>query len=48
MEIEKVTEAADMAIIYPSNNSVTKRGTVQQELRFVSGIYHEVCAAGIC
>ena len=35
LEIEKAVEAADAVIVFLSNNSVTKEGYVQRELRFV-------------
>jgi formylglycine-generating enzyme required for sulfatase activity len=35
LEIEKAVEAADTVIVFLSNNSVTKEGYVQRELRFV-------------
>src|SRR6266540_1203125 len=38
LEIEKAVEAADAVIMFLSNNSVTKEGFVQKELRFVLGV----------
>ncbi|NOT03260.1 MAG: toll/interleukin-1 receptor domain-containing protein [Anaerolineales bacterium] len=38
MEIEKAVKAADAVIVFISNNSVTKEGYVQKELRFVIGV----------
>ena len=38
MEIEKAVEAADVVIVCLSNNSVTKEGYVQRELRFALDI----------
>jgi hypothetical protein len=38
MEIEKAVESADAVIVCLSNNSVTKEGYVQKELRFVLDI----------
>jgi len=38
MEIEKAVETADAVIVCMSNNSVTKVGSVQKELRFVLDI----------
>jgi formylglycine-generating enzyme required for sulfatase activity len=38
MEIEKAVEAADAVIVCLSNNSVTKEGYVQRELKFVLDI----------
>ena len=38
MEIEKAVEAADIVIVCLSNNSVTKEGYIQRELRIVLGI----------
>lgn len=35
LEIEKAVEAADAVIVFLSNNSVSKEGYVQRELRFV-------------
>jgi formylglycine-generating enzyme required for sulfatase activity len=35
LEIEKAVEAADAVIVFLSNNSVTKEGYIQRELRFV-------------
>lgn len=41
LEIEKAVEAADAVVIFLSNNSVTKDGYVQRELRFVLNIADE-------
>jgi REP element-mobilizing transposase RayT len=41
IEIEKAVEAADAVIVCLSNNSVTKEGYVQKELRFVLDIAFE-------
>jgi hypothetical protein len=38
MEIEKAVEAADVAIVCLSNNSINKEGYIQKELRFVLDI----------
>jgi hypothetical protein len=38
MEIEKAVEAADVVIVCLSNNSVTKEGYIQRELKFVLDI----------
>jgi DNA-binding CsgD family transcriptional regulator len=38
MEIEKAVEATDAVIVCLSNNSVSKEGYIQRELRFVLGI----------
>ena len=38
LEIEKAVEAADAVIVFLSNNSVTKEGYIQRELRVVLGI----------
>ncbi len=38
MEIEKAVETADSVIVFLSNNSVTKEGYVQKELRYVIDI----------
>jgi hypothetical protein len=35
LEIEKAVEAADAVIVFLSNNSVSKEGYIQRELRFV-------------
>ena len=35
LEIEKAVEASDAVIVFLSNNSVSKEGYVQRELRFV-------------
>lgn len=41
MEIEKAVEAADAVVVCLSNNSVTKEGYVQKEVRFVLEISYE-------
>src|SRR5512143_2058877 len=38
LEIEKAAEAADAVIVFLSNNSVSKEGYIQKELRFVIDI----------
>ena len=41
IEIEKAVEATDVVILFLSNNSVSKEGYVQKELRFVLSIADE-------
>lgn len=41
LEIEKAAEAADAVIVCISNNSVTKEGYIQRELRFVLNVADE-------
>ncbi len=41
MEIEKAVEAADVVIVFLSNNSITKEGYVQKELRKVLDVSDE-------
>jgi len=38
MEIEKAVESADVVIVFLSNNSVTKEGYIQRELRFALSV----------